>query len=629
LSLSRRAAHAVFASVAFAGLWLGYRHAHWQDCVEPAQVLAGVVTYKDTGNPFFIYQTKVATVLHPLCAAGLRLGLDERQVSVLISMLMAAVFFLAIASWTWAIARSVSLALAMPPILAIVDTTNWGLRYPLNLLVASTTYGALGLGVALLAGGLVVCGRRFWGGFLAALTPAVHVVLGAWTLVVLAITVLLERREPDRRAPLRDPLLQGAFAGLALSATFFAAHFLTAPARPSIDPQVAAQHLTRFVGTAWHQGPIDFDWPPVHFVLAVLVLVLAAAGRRGFDTPVSEGARLALRFVAVAGAFGLAIAGAHTLLGDRSPQLLIVAMPCRLLNLAVITGFLCLVSLAWTAPAAIGRAAVVAFMGVSVYLRYREVANAEIWILRAATVSCLALVLATGWWARSREASKMLAWAALPLGLLIANGFAHGRASLWAVGLATALGLAVRTRIDRERPAGPASPSHVAWAQKVVASALLSIGAWCATRAADVPALDLRDRTNEPVLARTARGRGLLLVGCEMDPIQMLVRRPLLLDPEQIDMLPYAIEGAPAAQRIDEQIYGGWMLGSPPVSCRETWQRRTPQEWADIARRFAVTEAITLGDWTLQLPVSARDEQYALYALPGAAVVSDAPASDR
>src|SRR4051812_49085059 len=56
----------------------------WQVAVETAQVVAGLVTYPP-GNPFYIYHTKLWTILHQICAAMLVAGFPETALSRLMS----------------------------------------------------------------------------------------------------------------------------------------------------------------------------------------------------------------------------------------------------------------------------------------------------------------------------------------------------------------------------------------------------------------------------------------------------------------------------------------------------------------------------------------------------------------
>ena len=60
----------------------------WQVAVEPAQVVAGLVKYP-AGNAFYVYETKLWTILHQICAVLLRAGVSEIALSKALSGVLA------------------------------------------------------------------------------------------------------------------------------------------------------------------------------------------------------------------------------------------------------------------------------------------------------------------------------------------------------------------------------------------------------------------------------------------------------------------------------------------------------------------------------------------------------------
>ena len=80
--------------------------ADWQVAVETAQVVAGLVDYP-AGNPFYVYHTKLWTILHQVLAVALAAGLSERTLSVLVSGLLGMVSFQALSLIAYAISRDV------------------------------------------------------------------------------------------------------------------------------------------------------------------------------------------------------------------------------------------------------------------------------------------------------------------------------------------------------------------------------------------------------------------------------------------------------------------------------------------------------------------------------------------
>ncbi len=590
------------------GLSYGARQAVWQDAVEPSQVLAGVVVYPDLANPFYLYQARVATLLHPLGAAVLRLGFDEITLSTMLSALLGGVCFAAVGVWVWGLSRSVALSLAVAPFLVFLDPRKWGVRYPLSLMDGNT-YGVLGLGLVVLALGIVASGRVFPGAFIAGLTPSFHVVLGGWCMLLLAAS-LASRGTPAAR---RRTAVRGALLGLALSGAPLCIQLAEAPRPPPIDPGVAAQYVSRFRGDDWHQGPLDPSLPPVTLLLSVAALAAGLLSQADDeDGPLGDMARLLLRMLVVATALGLAFAGTHTLLGRLSPNLFVIAMPCRLLNVPVLAAFLSVIGLLWRARSrALAVINLTVLVGTCLAVRTNGDPDADALILRAGALSSLALLLTL-----SRRVHSVLKAAAAPLVLLVLDGvFAKAdpvTAVAGAVVLACLGSWAVWGRARLVRPQRPLHPL----VQGVALLAFVGVGAYAAVSIAVRPPFEFRDWSNDALYARASQGKGFLLAsGTVGGYLQRLTRRPMLLDTEQVDALPYVPETGPEIDRIVRRIYGASSFDLP-LDERELWRARSVRDWSAIGAEFQVTNVITDSELRLQLPEVARNGSYILYALP-------------
>jgi hypothetical protein len=178
------------------------------------------------------------------------------------------------------------------------------------------------------------------------------------------------------------------------------------------------------------------------------------------------------------------------------------------------------------------------------------------------------------------------------------------------------------------RPAEPGG-ARSAWALDAALGAVLAaIALWMTASyiAGASAGWELQDRTNNAVLAQAAHGEGLLLVGPGLATVQLRTRRPLLLDPSALDMLPYVLRAGPAVEEILREAYGvdffhppgpALGLGALPIHpIQELFEHRTETEWRKVRARFGVRELLVRADWKLRLPVLARGELYALYALP-------------
>ena len=591
---------------ALVGLALGAVRAHWQDAVEPSQVLAGVVRYTDTTNPFYLYQTKAGTLLHVLGAAALRAGLDEAALSTLISASIGGLSFAAIAAWAWALTRSLPAAVAAPPVLAYADLTDWGLRYPLQLLDTGFTYGAVGLATAAFALGLVAAGHARAGGLLAGLAPAVHLVVGGWAVVVLAAGLVCRPSLLEERGR----LLRGLLAGVFISAAFFAAHFARAGFRAvgeeaGLAAAYLAQRLANDEQGGFHQGPLDPAWPQVLFLLVTLALALAWLS--AFGERLSATLRTALHLHVVLVVLGFLVAGMHTILGEASPAPLVISMPCRFLNLAVLSGTVTLLGLLWNACGhCLASAVLVALIAAGAAVRAFDSPMTAMLMLRAASLAGLALAcLGTRWFAAPARA---LTAAAVPLALVALDGYGHGADPT--VGIAAGVTLLVMAVVAVRGPANerPVPPRRRSATVAALAIALASsVAVWRR------PEGGLDDPRQDAALRSARGGSGTLVTACGLVHGQRLTRRPLLLDTEQLDMLPYVLETAPRVSRILERVYGRGLLDRPPADCRAVWEARTREEWAQVAAELAFTEILAFPDWRLNLPEIARGERYVLY----------------
>lgn len=137
--------------------------------------------------------------------------------------------------------------------------------------------------------------------------------------------------------------------------------------------------------------------------------------------------------------------------------------------------------------------------------------------------------------------------------------------------------------------------------------------------------VDLDMWRDDQVIVAAAAGQGTLVTGSDIKFIQMRTRRPVLLNGEGLDSLPYFPETGPEMARILREVYGvdffnppaemGRRGGLAKQTGRALWERRTPAEWRTLAERFDVHQVLTYGDWLLQLPASARSAEYTLYEI--------------
>jgi hypothetical protein len=538
--------------------------------IEPAQVLAGVVAYPPE-NPFGLYQQRVWTLWHPLLALPLAAGVSERALAFAMSGVVGALGFAAIAAFAWACGAPLLLAIASPLVLWLLDPIRWGFNYPILLLGAPHTYGMAGLAWALLAISMLGAGRVRLGAFLLGMAPAIHPSLGFWVGAVTALCLLLDARWT--RAQLPELAVGGAF-GVAVAAISLAVHAAGQMPGPPVDPAEVSRHMVAYMRD-WdgHRGAVWLvSWNG--FLLAIGVLL---ALQRSVRTA-RPAAVLLLRVYAMCALLGVAFALLRNAVpASAMPSVLVAAMPARVLNLPMLAFVpLVVATLGVRRDSAFARAALVALGALSL-LHY-----ARPWLVEwgVPAIGLVAVVLSARYPAPADGAGRA------PAAVRWIEG------AVW-IGLALAL--------------------------------VVAIGA--SARGAPKRAARLYDRSNEPVLAAASQGTGTLVVAPGLTRIQFATRRPLLLDPNAIDMLPYAPDGSPAVARIVDAVYGVDFFKPPhrsrnltvvdPDLTWRTWTRRSSEQWRALADRFGFRDVLAPPDWQLDLPIVARSDLAVLYRVGG------------
>ena len=218
----------------------------WQVAVETAQVVAGLVKYPP-GNPFYVYHTKAWTVLHQICAVLLKAGVSEIMLSKLLSGVLGMASFQALSMFVWAFSHDTLVALGAPFLIFLTRAAEHGADYPIALLGTDHTYGALGLSTFVLVLALFGAGCYRLGGFLIGIAPAVHVSVGAWLWLVVAISLLWDFKK------LRDefrPAFPYFVAGCVTAVASLVIQLTMIYDVPNVDSAVSSRYLAGFVG-AW------------------------------------------------------------------------------------------------------------------------------------------------------------------------------------------------------------------------------------------------------------------------------------------------------------------------------------------------------------------------------------------
>jgi hypothetical protein len=555
--------------------------ADWQVAVETAQVVAGLVDYP-AGNPFYVYHTKLWTILHQVLALALLAGLQERTLSILVSGLLGMVSFQALSLIAYAISRDVLIAAGASALIFFSRVAEVGAIYPIWLVGTTHTYGILALAHAALAVGFLGCGWYRTGLFLLGLAPAVHASVGAWVALIAGIAFASDVRRLRREL---RPALPAFLAGCGVTLTSFAVQLLFIQDVPRVDPSTTDRYLAAFV-EFWdmHRQPVDFEGATVRLNAAALVVALVwlTWHRAALSRPV----QLLLRFVVCTGALSLTVAALSWIPPDRLPAAFLIAMPGRLLNLNVLLFV----------------AMIVGFGG-----RLRGTWPGAVVLLLLA--AALLIGNRSGLW--MFEGDHQAAFSDLP-----PSWRPNATNVVLIVGL---LQLAVAS-FQTERRSPIVTPAYASTVALLGAAAFLT---WNLERPRR---FDMADRTDDMLYQSLSERDGLLLTGGDLHLVQLRTRRPVLLDGGGLDALPYAIEAAPEMERILREVYGVDLLSPPeeahlrgtvpPEFTKQVWENYSLQEWNRIAERFGVRQVLTPGHWELKLPVAVRKNALIVYDIP-------------
>ncbi|MBI3261696.1 MAG: hypothetical protein HYZ58_00925, partial [Acidobacteria bacterium] len=118
----------VLAISGILGFWIGIKFPGWQVAVESAQVIAGIVRYP-AGNPFYIYHTKLWTLLNQVCALFLLSGVPEITLSKVLSGVLGMLTFQGWALVVYALSWDAFLAVGSTFVIFLSRAAQFGVVY--------------------------------------------------------------------------------------------------------------------------------------------------------------------------------------------------------------------------------------------------------------------------------------------------------------------------------------------------------------------------------------------------------------------------------------------------------------------------------------------------------------------
>jgi hypothetical protein len=130
----------------------------------------------------------------------------------------------------------------------------------------------------------------------------------------------------------------------------------------------------------------------------------------------------------------------------------------------------------------------------------------------------------------------------------------------------------------------------------------------------------LRGLDEHTTLLEVARGRPGFLLPCDglwaLGRLQLRTRRPLLLDPIQINMLAKVPDSGPRMADILRVAYDIDLVAGPKRSIGDAWSGFDLARWRRIGRELGVTDVLVSSSTVLPLTLVAQGPLVALYTIP-------------
>jgi hypothetical protein len=557
----------------------------WHVAVQTAQVVAGLVIYP-ADNPFYVYHTKLWTLLHQLLAPLLLSGRSEIQLSLLLSGVLGMVAFQALTLLVYAFSRNLPLAIGGAFLVFFSRATEYGVVYPVLLMGTEHTYGSLGLSVFVLVLGLLASGCLRVGGVMLGIAPALHPSLGGWLWLTMAVAFVAGGRK--LRTEL-TPALPYVAAGAAITAISLGVQLAFIYDVPDVDPVSVRPYVGAFTAF-WdgHRRAVDLRSPGVMLNAAALAIAAMWLVRRRQE--LTAGAAIAATGVIVSAALSLVFVTLTWIPPARQPLWLLTLMPARLLNVAVMALAPMLLGLAGSrAGGTVGALLALAVSGGLLFGRSSML-----------------------WDQLGRQHATFDTVSALQIGAVFTL-------------LLALLPPALPDRL-RFAPAGRGRLLYLRWAAHVAVLAIASYAASETWSLRQRPAL--YDRTNDTLFALAAQNTtGLIATDGSFHLAQLFTRRPVLINAGALDTLSYAPEGALEMNRILLDVYELDLL-KPPAGIapgqglipddfnKPVWERYSREKWQEIRRIYNVTQVLTRASYDLDLPVEAQVRGVRLYSIP-------------
>lgn len=653
----------LITGAAIVGFIHGLKLAHLQVALEGAQVLSGLVEYP-AQSPQHIYHSKLWTLLNQIPALFLFLGVSERVLSIAISGLGGALFYIGLALVSFAVNKKLFLSVVAPSVILWTGVAGAisGINYPVVLLNSPHTYGSFGLSFCVLVLGLIGCGRLRSAALIAGLTLSVHPSWGVWINSLLIPLMLYEFRK--ERLVLFEKI-GWWLIGAAISAMSLMWWYFYVPGIEFSATSEIGKYTTVFI-EKWdfHRKPISLsannpDLMSHLWCLTVIACASLLAGYNVFRSTSSTDLAEKLFFkIAFYSSIGSVIFILILLLPqDLIPSVLMMLMPNRWANLGIIIFLPLLIG---TLVAGCRKHCAIHYLlAISAILIFKDIDKYGVasflltFLLVFVAVAIHFGESRTNYNLKSVINMVSVAFLSLTLFLSIIN---PGDSRVMQAALLTSISLALVWIISvqprnvflgavwarlflkaqeisqeigfKRKPSSVMSlPTPVD--QLTALFALMLLCAYFGLSVGRYPPWEepaFSDRTNNQFWNKVEEQEGMLLADPGLFMVQARSRRPVLIDGGALDWLPYVPRAAPYVAEILSEVYGVDYF-NPPQHHRgrldrswsaEYWQELSTEDWQKLSRKYGFSNVLVTKKWIINLPVLVSDESgLALYKIPG------------
>jgi len=643
----------------FVGFLHGLKLAHPQVVIEGAQVLAGLVEY-GSNHPQGIYHSRLWTLLNQVPALFLFIGVPERVLSLTISGVGGALFYVGLALVCFSVSKSLLLS-ALAPFASLWTGAAGavsGINYPVILLNSPHTYGSFGLSLSILVLGLIGCGRLKTAMLCAGLMFGVHPAWGLWTNMVLALPILHHLKIGG--AKILD-VTRWWFIGVAITMLSLSWWYFHMPAIEMMQTTDTARYVTSFVEKwDYHRKPLLlFENNAASAALLWNITVLAGTAVLAIyhlQRPTSSTSELFFKSVLYASVGALLLIAVQALWQDGIPERLIMLMPNRWANFGIL-GFLALL-LGTLFGRREGYFTIQFLLVVVTILMFKNIASFGVfrWILISLTV-LLAIISHSGLARGNASASRLIpklgaVFLISIIGINIIQQSAPVTLDALLIGAcATGLVWLVVTRLRFWNAAGVRSTAQRKTSEDhgilgpirsfghrcggpeyldrlLTGLLLITLAIYFVLNVERDPPWDtpkFADYSNNVFWRAVEQQDGVLLTDPGLFMIQARTRRPVLLDGGALDWLPYLPEAAPLVKTILSDVYGVDYF-DPPTRHRgrldrtwsaEQWQKSSAEDWRTLSRKYGFSTVLVTDKWSINLPrVKSSKEGLVLYEIP-------------